>query len=1653
MANTLYDRIGAAHRAGASLGAAVDIGKNALDASQAAQAARAAKPLFEAGASFFRPLVQTAAAHSTEAAPTSVADMWLGNVPGVAEVSAASQAIHEANKDSAFNRANDAIWATVGKGASTVGNAVIRVLEWGTEATANYAEAGFRSVRRKALEGDWAGAAWSATAGSSLVFAVTDPEWREEWEKSVDARATLFQTLWAGYAELFDEDAVPFETMIDDPEYYGQRQEYFSSGAAMWATGTGDALWSIFADPLIFGGKAAGAAKAARSVLKADDVAQVAKAARGEVAATELTRKQRNARNLMHEFAKAFDKTEPGQVASAAQTKWLKNSRDGGAIAYMMRRAGEGIDDPLARIAAREEVLLAGMGDRAALAALEAKNAKLAVELQRLTGEIDEMRAMAAWSKAGHSDDAIREMFDVLDDSPLSIAEKKALQADVSREMDAIARATEVGTPLSERGVGDLAKLPSSWVPGAAQRDVARVVKTYQGGAFMTPVAILQGRHLPGTFRLSSEQDAVPVFKEAYRRARRVAAGIKDPALRAEYQTKFAQVFDDFVAAGDGAAAKGPRGRAVDQFNALTDEAIAIRHGLNPEQLKAVHARVRRLRRQEVSEVGTRLYKARRALEDAVQQSEARVAMVRAGDEIIAVGPEAKWVDEIAGAVAEEAGQGARPVLASQIEDWVSLVDPRQLSHFAGTTFRGSMDGFVGRNIGRAQRGLDEVWTLTETGLSMFNRVWKFAALLRPAAYFVRNQVDTQLRLMANMKPLEYLATAVKGASNKVYNWKKIDVATRDLMLRRLDLSERVDTLRAQFVAAQGDDALRAELKSELAKATAALERLPEHARPSGKKVRIGDTELARRVGLARGIDVRTGKVTKADPLDPYQSFDEWKRKYSMDDAEDAVLGIMTDQTSRATDAMRRSRNWDVLYGHEPGWEGAFLRAVNHQVRSDKMGRLILAGADEATVVRWLRETPEGRSYFNTISGATPDDAWGIAQEAIEHIDTLLPRGTEIRKIAQSRDLTGSDAKKAWELPAHRPGVQGERLTEVHRNPLAAEYLKRERQYFNWAATIPEGMMGRHPFYASRFGAHARRLMDEAGLADARALTPKQLSDVRKRADQLARRDVAEILFDTSRKSNLGHAMRFLSPFYSAWEDSIFKWMKIFGTHPETMPLAWKGVRSPNAAGLVVDRDGNRVQPDGTVILDDGTEGERVGMWDGYVVIPLPGGEDGALAKWAGADSVRVAKNSANVVFQGDPWFLPGPGPIVAIPTNELIVNMFPEWWGKEGEENAILKYILPFGPTDSDLADQVMPTWAQGVRQALAAQGIGGHQRVDHVWAMQYQEQVNQERLGLREELTYDERVNKVNNTVRNWFLLRLMGTQMPMVWSPQSRLQHYRDEWQRFLSEDPTTAGDRFEEAYPEYFEMTVSLSADETGLRATDETWEASRRYQNEIERNPQWGWFWAGAENLAEGWSQGVYAAQMRKGHRRRKDPVEAARDANVQRGWRDYHKARAMVEDKMEELGLTSLETIAARPLKDMRNEYIAALKAENPDWGHEFDTYSAPESVTSFLTFALTALNDHPELNDRGDMQALVNYIEVREMVRDEMRRRRVADAEARGQYPAPGTGSIDSHPDLRTLWDEYNRELIASDIGFEQMFTRVLERDDLSGATFEGGE
>lgn len=609
-----YVRVGTAANAGAPIGVSINVAQAAQTAAEARQAAQLFAP---AGQTYFQP-------------------------PAPAQTAPAKPEEDDGPKS---------FWDHVGGGVSWVGRGILRALEWGTELTGNIAEAELRTNDQQLGSGDWG--SWDKFLGRAMFpfMRLADDEWMANWDKAVEAEASVGQTAWLiaeqrlaerGWIDpgtsgsgIYDEATGTYGPritsggldLLDNPDRRGERQEYFSEGAAHWTTGIGDALWQVFMDPLIVAGKGAAAIKGARSVLVGEDVAALA--ARNVDDAVELTARQERAWDLADQLARAFENAESthGVVSAVSRSRLLRNSSDGGAISYLMSRAGYDeaghfIEDEALRLAQRRDVIFAGMGDQTALARLRERHATLSLELEKMTAGLDDLDPTDLLTRTDLDDStALEQLYTRLNDEPLTAREIEVQIPLIRRELDAIERVQTVGTPITRPvtegaatavapQLGELSQLIPATKLGVS-RDIARVVKTVQGGRFLEPIHFVAGRHLPGTFLVSAD-DAHTVFHSAVVRARSVLRGMDEEA-QAAFDARLRELEDRFVAAGIGASAKAPRTTVMREYDALVDEIIATKYGQKVDEISALHNSVRSRRSAELRQINTRVYKAREA--------------------------------------------------------------------------------------------------------------------------------------------------------------------------------------------------------------------------------------------------------------------------------------------------------------------------------------------------------------------------------------------------------------------------------------------------------------------------------------------------------------------------------------------------------------------------------------------------------------------------------------------------------------------------------------------------------------------------------------------------------------------------------------------------------------------------------------------------------------------------------------------------------------------------------------------------------------------------------------------------------------------------------------------------------------------------------
>lgn len=297
-----------------------------------------------------------------------------------------------------------------------------------------------------------------------------------------------------------------------------------------------------------------------------------------------------------------------------------------------------------------------------------------------------------------------------------------------------------------------------------------------------------------------------------------------------------------------------------------------------------------------------------------------------------------------------------------------------------------------------------------------------------------------------------------------------------------------------------------------------------------------------------------------------------------------------------------------------------------------------------------------------------------------------------------------------------------------------------------------------------------------------------------------------------------------------------------------------------------------------------------------------------------------------------------------------------------------------------------------------------------------------------------------------------------LPVSVTPSSSFQFYRDQWiqirDRHVKPDGTldfeAADAEMRERFPEYYAMKFTATGDESGLRASEQTIDPILAYRREIKNNPEFAFAFVGSDNVGT-FDQNIAVWQRAIGVRGRVDSVEEAvqfsKDANAERGWAELNRIDQAIQLKLQERGLRSIQQNGAEDLADIRyrflNDETDGLFVRNRDFWEEYNSSSAPKAIPLIETMT-AAMRDHPELRARPDMVLLLDYAESRTRLQELL-----AERGLKSLYSQEGVATRGAE-DLATAWEAYTADLVDQNIGFSQMWTRVLSRDNLQGAIGE---
>ena len=594
---------------------------------------------------------------------------------------------------------------------------------------------------------------------------------------------------------------------------------------------------------------------------------------------------------------------------------------------------------------------------------------------------------------------------------------------------------------------------------------------------------------------------------------------------------------------------------------------------------------------------------------------------------------------------------------------------------------------------------------------------------------------------------------------------------------------------------------------------------------------------------------------------------------------------------------------------------------------------------------------------------------------------------------------------------------------------------------FYFLGSLPETTLARHPLARQIYRSDITQRMDIA-LATKRMragddkleLTLDEINNLRRDSVEATRREVNKTLFTIIRKSYAGEKMRFIMPFFNAWENTIRRWSGLTKENPAVVARAGQIVSSLRNQPNVVDQDGNPT-----------TEFS----YENKIVVPMSEGAITAISKipvWgkgmaeairATGTQVSIPIRSMDVIMQGE--VIAGFGPVVTLPVNE-IVKLKPDL---EDIVTSSVLPVLPFGPQEGSLR-QLFPPAAQKLA-SLAGQ--------DELWSRTfntvYRYELIRYNLGERETMP---QLSEVAELTSNFYKVRILSNLvMPFAAQYDSPLSFYTQQFRRLQEVYGADAEVLFLQMYPEMGPALVSASYNPTGAQASQAAFQNIQKYKGLIgkigQTTPEMIGFLVNDPDGKYDFSEAVYAWQYgnapvpgsTENYRERRNPAELKKDANVKVGWIEFRKNMNLLDSQLQAQGYESYNESGAEELQTLKQMMVADLTRRNQDWAADY--YSVDRGKWIYRMESMrTMLSDPKWMAENGRrpvVQSIAVYLNMRTQIARELANRKA--------YGMASTLTAEDNTDLDGLWNSTIAQLKAGSPEFEDFYNRFLQNDPVT--------
>lgn len=1412
-------------------------------------------------------------------------------------------------------------------------------------------------------------------------------------------------------------------------------QEYFGQGASKWATGTADFAVSWFADPLVLGGKAAGALKAAKVTREvAPEIAKGTAIGKGVgLSNEEANQLAWNNFSQKSPFQSLTDtiwniKSSNPDTASAVLARdlpTLRKSANGAAVARLL---GQATDQT--QVA---NILRVSMGDTAAKTTLEFQNSKLAYQVDELNQRV---------ASAGTYYDSLPPAVQA---SPRGVRIKAAIDAQSAwiSKLNNDSRIID-DTIDTYRTIGSLNYNKITTPIGLRTKGAYNAnsgFRPLQGeGKIIAAANNIYSLGLGGVVRLAhTYNDIRPTHyidtnaDDAWRQvdaSLREAPGLSQQA-REMYVTRFlnADVNDKALALQE--IERDVARRSVDRYNEaknLTGTSDALTY-----------------------DVADSLYH-----ELAQRRSAGQAAMKQ---------------QTFGGATIENPNLPGTQIRVSEIEgDGGKVVlTPVLASQLANSHVMMDFDLFdkaIKTHGSSWQKAFNTVGTGWEHAVNIADAVgsiWKFAQLFR-LGYGPRALSDDALGQVARFGMFSMINRTIQGGKMTAADW-----ANQTFLRSRYANAEASRAVTAQQI--EDHISLQKSLEEEMRQATAAGD--------TAKVAQLNtDLETSKNwLEDARSTNSDMDKIVKGGAamqrvqvgrqiFDPAFGGKEGSLFRDLASGDRNFRNLMGSSSDFFLDRMRRM-DWENI---SPATHGAdehmnnWLRVINRQVANDDLAVQHLAGKTDRQLMAWLNTTPEGRAYQRIAPLKNLPQAEMIKRvtaQVDEWLNPAMPGMDAARQAARTGTVTKEMLNEVPE--AARPMVNAQALNYARGNHAAAQLMDSAMTgWYKLMAEVPARKLLRNPLFAQRYKVHLKDSMRMLG-EDA-TLTESHRMQLESAARKMALDDVKKNTFSMDHETKMSYMMRNFGAFFGAQQESWNRWARIISDKPDILPRISQVYGAPARAGITVDQNGMPIDAEG--YSRDPATGEKVfhPYGDRKLMIQIPdflGGK--ALKKAFGLDAnaaFTIPMSSLNIVAtEGD-----GPMPVGAGPLVQLALNDIPFTGLDANGDPKIADFyqsigLMPYGPAQSNW-DILKPSW---LKKADATDEMNSTYQQSLFYMMQAETYKYDMHLR-KTQPTWDELKKRADTWTK---MKALFNWVLPFTFSSQDPYQFFRDQYKQMQNTDYKNADQNFYDKYGDSaFIFSQSLTKNNSGLKPTEQAVHASKYYQDLIQKTGQ---EWAGLIIGAEGEGQysngafyyekthsadGMSGVTMRSGL----SAKDAMDQAQLAKGWQQYNSYMNGLYAQLFQRGLKSFDDAGAEDLKQNKESLVEALSnpeilgdggqmVKNPTYNQQwskaynsFDlnyydrTAATLKQIVSDPEIWSKAVNPDGSVGMRSDIYTLKSYLAYRDDVKKALIMRNSAGGSA--------DINAQSNQDLKQQWNSLVIKFIESDTKFGELFNRYLSRD-----------